>query len=301
MNQFYLFSFQCRLPWGRFLFLNRREAANKLTATFPAIKSLVIFDCLFDEIEIAQLLIRWRHTLTSLKLVVCDPSFNWEMMFIIIKKMPLLQHLSIFSNNGFTNPQPQLPFLGQLRTFQFAFFQHNGRPRQLWLSHLLRQLNPDVLQHVDVGIFTSETNRSPFFCYNLKQLLHERPAIAAKLRRLYFPSLSRTFCHFLVHQFPSVSWLDMELGSANDLKQISTLKGLKFLALRSNQLPYSDCPLDRASWQALAQINPMVSVTKLILFDFELQEGLLKKLFPNVITLEQYRRQIDNGMRPEEP
>lgn len=278
--------------------LTRTEAADKLTATFPAIKSLVIFDCLFTEVEIAKLLTRWRHTLTSLKLVIFKRYFNWEMILAILNDMPRLCHLSLFSFYGFMW-RPQLSFFRQLKTFQLAFNIHTGN-RKTWLSHLLGQLNADVLQSLDIGVFDLTNHRSPFFRYNLKQLLHEQPAVASKLRRLHFPSNTQQFCHFIVHKFPSVSWLDLELTSANDLRQISRLSGLKFLAIRSNKLPYSDCPLNRANKKTLAKINPLVSVERLILFDFKLNEKLLKELFPNVNTVERICRRNDDDTDVEE-
>lgn len=266
--------------------IQRPEAADKLATTFPAIKSLVIFDCMLNEVEIVKLLTRWRHTLTSFKLVTFEQNFYWPMIFSILNDMPQLQHLSLFSPYGFQF-RPQLPFLRQLKTFQLAFYDHVGGERQSWLNHFLAQLNPNVLQQVDVGIFVLETHRNAFFCYNLKQLYKKQPAIAAKLRRLHFPSNTKKFCHFLALKFPSISWLDVRLTSVNDLKQMSRLSGLRVLALRSNKDFYSDCALNEANWQTLAKISPFVSVTKLILFDFTIKEKLMKKLFPNVITVEQ--------------
>lgn len=284
-------------PWGRFLFLKRHMVAKKLTSTFPAIQKLVIFDCMFNEEEIEIMLTSWCSTLTSLKLVIADRDFNWTPIFAALNEMPRLQHVSLFSPFGFIS-RPKLPFLCQLKSFQFTFFKPNIKSRQCWLSHLLGQLDPTVLQQVDVGMFTSQNNRNCFFRYNLKQLYLSHPKIAAKLKRLQFPSISPKFFHFIVSQFTSVSWLDIELSSVNDLKQISRLRGLQFLALRSNKRPFSDCPLNRAlnkrSKRTMTDIRPMVSVTRLLLLDFEIDEKLLRKLFPNVIKVERHRRGDNN-------
>ena len=245
-----------------------------------------------------MLLTSWCDTLVSLKLVVVQHKFDWSMIFDVFKRMPRLQHLSLFSTTGFID-RPKLPLLSQLKSFQMTFYDHRGGKRQCWLSHLLAQLNHTVLQHVDVGVFTSQ-DLSYFFRYNLKKLFLCHPTIAAKLRRLQFPSISPRFFHFLATRFILVSWLNVELTSINDLKQISRLSRLNFLALRSNRRPYSDCPLNQTlnKWdrRTMAAIKPMVSVTNLFLLDFEIDKELLKKLFPNIIKVERQRRGDDNDV-----
>lgn len=273
--------------------------AKKLVETFPAIENLVLFDCLLNEKEILELLTSWCTTLTSLKLVIDEQNFNWSLIISVLKRMPRLEHLSLFSSFGFPN-RPVLPFLCQLKSFQFAFYRHNGSDRQCWLSDLIGQLNPAVLQKVDIGVFTSQTYKSYFFRYNLKQLIIRHPAVATKLRRLQFPAISPTFFHFLASQFTSVSWLNIELTSINDLKQISGLRKLQFLGLRRNQRPYSDCPLNRVlnrrDKQTMAAIKPMVAVTNLLLLDFNIDENLLRKLFPNVKKIERHCRGDKNNV-----